>query len=129
MMKTTANRAIALIFDAKRIKSVSTNVFKSAQILAEPLHEYRATAKDGSKPVAVIGDIGNDAKQAPYLTESCLFILKRYGIDQGARPNWIGSSHLSCRRLSSYENLRRPRIILWQQTSRSQNWIEIKRST
>jgi hypothetical protein len=51
-------------------------VRKRFQILTKSLREYRASAKDSSKPVAVIGDIGCYAKQGPHLTEAYLFILE-----------------------------------------------------
>ena len=103
MMKAAAHRAIALVFGAKRVKTVRTNVLKSTQIFAEPLHEYRATTKNRAKPVAVIGDIGRYAKQRPYFAESCLLMFKRSGINEGARPSRVVSNHLSRHRLSSYE--------------------------
>ena len=65
--------------------------------------EYGTTAKNSSKPVAVIGGIGCYAKQGPYLTESCLLMFKRSGINEGASPSRVVSSHLSRHRLSSYE--------------------------
>src|SRR5262245_14281237 len=103
MMKAAANWAITLVFGPKRVKTVCTNVFEPAKVLTKSLYKYRATAKDSSKPVTVIGDIGCYAKQRPYLAESCLFMFKRSGINEGASPNRVVSSHLLCHRLSSYE--------------------------